>query len=174
MKIKGITWVGVKADRFEVMRAFCKDVPSLSEVLEPFDFAVFRAGEHDKLEIFGPAGPDHPAQFASNRVVCGFEIDDIEGASQELQRAGIELIGGAVCEESPRGEDMPQRKAERANPPRTPPSSVRKYGVRVSPHTHPPSDTEESPRNHSSPRPLIPVGAEPRDGTRLQIGLECA
>ena len=76
--------------------AFCKDVLSLSEVLEQSDFAVFRAGEHDKLEIFGPAGPDHPAQFASNRVVCGFEVDDIEGASQELQRAGIELIGGLV------------------------------------------------------------------------------
>ena len=55
MKIKGITWVGVKADRLEVMRAFCKDVSSLSEVLEQSDFAVFRAGEHDKLEIFGPS-----------------------------------------------------------------------------------------------------------------------
>lgn len=54
MKIKGIAWVGVKTDRFEVMRTFCKDVLCLSEVLEQPDFAVFRAGEHDKLEIFGP------------------------------------------------------------------------------------------------------------------------
>lgn len=96
MKIKGITWVGVKTDRFEAMRTFCRDVLSLSEVLTRLDFAVFRAGEDDKLEIFGPTGPDPPAQFASNHVVCGFEVDDIEGASQELQRAGIELIGDLV------------------------------------------------------------------------------
>ncbi len=96
MKIKGITWIGVKTDRFEVMRAFCKNVLKLSEALEQSDFAVFRAGDHDKLEIFGPAGPDPPAQFASNRVVCGFEVDDIEAARQELRSAGIELIGDLV------------------------------------------------------------------------------
>ena len=96
MKIKGIAWVGVKTDRFEVMRTFCKDVLCLSEVLEQPDFAVFRAGEHDKLEIFGPAGPGNLAAFASNHVICGFEVEDIEGASQELQRAGIELIDGLV------------------------------------------------------------------------------
>ncbi|MGC2289723.1 MAG: VOC family protein [Thermoplasmata archaeon] len=96
MKIKGIAWVGVKTDRFEMMRMFCKNVLNLSEALEQSDFAVFRAGEHDKFEIFGPAGPGHPAGFASNRVVSGFEVDDIEAARQELHRAGIELIGDLV------------------------------------------------------------------------------
>ena len=53
-----------------------------------------------------------------------------------LERGAPALVArvsytSAVCEESPRGEDTTQRETERGNPPRTLPSSVRKYGVHV-------------------------------------------
>jgi catechol 2,3-dioxygenase-like lactoylglutathione lyase family enzyme len=43
------------------------------------------------LEVFGPGDPDHD-HFSTGPVV-GFFVDDIEAARDELERAGVELLG---------------------------------------------------------------------------------
>lgn len=93
MRIKGISWVGVKTDEFATLGSFCKSVLGLPVLLERPDFLVFRMPDGDQLELFGPKAEHPPAQFANNRVVCGFLVDDIDGARRELEQAGIELIG---------------------------------------------------------------------------------
>ena len=94
MRIKGISWVGVKTDEFVALGTFRKSVLGLPVLLDRPDFLVFRMPDGDQLELFGPSARHPPAQFASNRVVCGFLVDDLDSARRELEQAGIELLGG--------------------------------------------------------------------------------
>ncbi len=94
MRIEGVSWVGVRTDHYAAMARFFRDVVRLQAVLEQHDFVVFRMPNGDQVEIFGPDGPSSPEQFAHGEVVAGLLVDDIEAATEELRRAGIELIGG--------------------------------------------------------------------------------
>ena len=93
MKIAGIAWVGVRTNSFESMKHLAEQTLGLSAVHESPDFVVYRLPNGDKFEIFGPKSPFAPEQFARNEVVCGFRVDDIDRAREELQAAGIELLG---------------------------------------------------------------------------------
>lgn len=93
MRVKGISWVGVKTSHFGPLRKFCTGTLGLPLVVDRPDFVVFRLPDGDQLELFGPQAGNPPAQFAANQVVCGFLVDDIETARQELKGAGVELIG---------------------------------------------------------------------------------
>jgi catechol 2,3-dioxygenase-like lactoylglutathione lyase family enzyme len=84
MRVKGVSWVGVKTDQYVAMTTFFRDVIGLEAVAERDDFLV---------EIFGPNGPDPVEQFEHDQVVAGLLVDDIDGAIAELRDAGIELIG---------------------------------------------------------------------------------
>ena len=95
MKLKGIDWVGVRTNSFEPMKHFAEQTLGLSAVHEARDFVVYRLPNGDKFEIFGPKSPFAPEQFARNEVVCGFHVDDIDRAREELQAAGIGLLDPA-------------------------------------------------------------------------------
>ncbi len=96
MNVKGISWVGVKTPRFDEMVRFLEQVIGLRVSVADSDFRMFRLPDGDQFEVFGPAGPDPPAQFARNRLVAGFLVDDIDHATQELLASGVELIGPLV------------------------------------------------------------------------------
>ena len=102
MKLKGIGWAGVRTNSFESMKHFAEQTLGLSAVHESRDFVVYRLPNGDKFEIFGPKSPSAPEKFARNEVVCGFRVDDIDRAREELQAAGIELLG-PVRRDSPGG-----------------------------------------------------------------------
>ncbi len=91
MKIKALSWMGVKTSQFDDMVHLYRDILHLHSDWEQPDFAVFRLPNGDTLELFGPAGPN--AHLAQGTVVCGFRVDDIEQARQALIQAGIELVG---------------------------------------------------------------------------------
>lgn len=93
MRIKGVSWAGIKTDQFEAMANFFRTTAGLEVALEQPDFIVFRLPDGDKLEIFGPRGPDPTEQFARNEVVAGFLVEDIQKATAELRQAGAEIIG---------------------------------------------------------------------------------
>lgn len=95
--MKGISWVGVKTDSYDQMRSFFAGVIGLPVDLEGTDFTIFSFPSGDRLEIFGPDAGDPPEQFAHNAVVASILVEDIGEASQELQAAGIELLGD--CED---------------------------------------------------------------------------
>jgi catechol 2,3-dioxygenase-like lactoylglutathione lyase family enzyme len=94
VRVEGVSWVGVRTDRYAEMAGFFRDVVGLQAVFEQHDFLVFRMPDGDQVEIFGPDGPNPPEQFAHGEVVAGLRVDDIEAATEELRQAGIELIGG--------------------------------------------------------------------------------
>jgi len=78
------------------MRAFATDVLGLCVVGEDrADFVELATADGAKLELFGSAAAaDGPWLFASNPVVAGFLVDDIDTAREELMRApGVELLG---------------------------------------------------------------------------------
>ena len=91
MKVKALAWMGIKTDKFPQMEHFLKDVMGLQQVHHAHDFSVFQLPNKDKVEVFGPQGPNQ--HFAQDSIVCGFLVDDIEQASQELVQAHIELVG---------------------------------------------------------------------------------
>jgi hypothetical protein len=93
VRIRGLSWVGVKTEHHEDMRRFFTEVIGLEIAVQREDFTVYRLPGGDQLELFGPHGPDPTEQFASNQVVAGLLVEDIERAVDELRRAGVELIG---------------------------------------------------------------------------------
>ncbi|MFC7533209.1 VOC family protein [Actinoplanes sp. GCM10030250] len=93
MRVRGISWVGVKTDSYQQMRDFFADTVGVAAEYERPDFAVFRFPNGDKLEVFGPGADDPAEQFAVEKVVASLLVDDIDAAVTELRQAGIELIG---------------------------------------------------------------------------------
>lgn len=93
MRVKAISWVGVKTGSYREMREFFAGVAGLPVEFEDRDFAVFRFPSGDKLEVFGPGAADPPEQFAGGQVVAGLLVEDIDAATEELRAAGIELLG---------------------------------------------------------------------------------
>ena len=90
--VRAIRWLGVQTDRFAEMRSFALDILGLRLVTESDDFLVADAANGDRVEVFGPCGPQPAEQFASNRVVVGFLVDDIRTARAELGRSK-----GVIC-----------------------------------------------------------------------------
>lgn len=93
VRVRGISWVGVKTDSYQQMRDFFAGVAGLAVDHEQTDFTVFRFPNGDKLEVFGPKAMDPPGQFATEKVVASLLVDDIDGAIDDLERAGVELMG---------------------------------------------------------------------------------
>ncbi len=94
MIVKGIRWVGVGTEQHAEMRAFALDVLGLRLASEAHDFVEMVTANGDKLEIFGPRGPQPDYQFASNPQVVGFLVDNIKVACDELAATpGVELLG---------------------------------------------------------------------------------
>jgi catechol 2,3-dioxygenase-like lactoylglutathione lyase family enzyme len=96
VEVKGIRWIGVGTERVAQMRSFAIDVLGMRVAAEDReDFVVLAMADGTSLELFGPtAVTETPWQFASNPVVAGFLVDDIEAARDELASTpGVELLG---------------------------------------------------------------------------------
>ena len=93
MRVLGISWVGVAVADVETLRPFFRDVLGLDVVTEQRAMVKLVTEDGDAVELFGRGGPQPPEQFATNRIVVGFLVEDIVAARRELQDAGIELIG---------------------------------------------------------------------------------
>jgi predicted enzyme related to lactoylglutathione lyase len=91
MQVKAISWMGVKTEKFDELTRFFREVLNLPVTSEEQDFVVFQLPNKDQVEVFGPSGPNQ--HFVPDSPVCGFLVDDIEQARNELIQAGIELIG---------------------------------------------------------------------------------
>ena len=58
MKVKALAWMGIKTAKFQEMEHFLQDVMGLQQVHHAHDFSVFQLPSKDKVEIFGPQGPN--------------------------------------------------------------------------------------------------------------------
>jgi catechol 2,3-dioxygenase-like lactoylglutathione lyase family enzyme len=89
--IKGLTWLGVRTDRYEAMKRFLEDGAGLTVDHGNSDFVVFELPDGSKIELFGPSDVDH--RHFSTGPVAGFDVADIEDARDRLTSAGAEFIG---------------------------------------------------------------------------------
>ncbi len=93
MKVTAVSWVGIKSADPDPMIRFFRNVLGLTAVVDEPSFTVFELSSGDKIEIFGPEGPDPEYQFATGGVVAGLSVDDIDSAAAEIAAAGLELLG---------------------------------------------------------------------------------
>jgi catechol 2,3-dioxygenase-like lactoylglutathione lyase family enzyme len=96
VEVKGVRWIGVGTNRLADMRAFAIDVLGMRPVgQDREDFVELGMADGAKVELFGSRdSADGTWLFASNPVVAGFLVDDIEAAVAELARTpGVELLG---------------------------------------------------------------------------------
>ena len=96
VKVKGVRWLGVGTERVSTMRSFAIEVLGLGVVGEDTEhFVELAMDDGAKLELFDSAAvADSPWLFASNPVVAGFLVEDIEAARDELARTpNVELLG---------------------------------------------------------------------------------
>lgn len=93
MEITGLGWVGTRTDRSSELAAFYENVLGLRPVHTEPGFWVFALPGGRNAEVFSP---DYPGKshFETGPVV-GFAVRDLPAAVDELQAAGIELLGEA-------------------------------------------------------------------------------
>jgi catechol 2,3-dioxygenase-like lactoylglutathione lyase family enzyme len=96
MRVTRIGWAGTRTDTYSPMLAFLTDVLGLPVNHQERDFAAFGLPSGDTFELFGPSDQDH--RYFSTGPVVGFVVEDLPAAVAELERAGVELLGGQVDE----------------------------------------------------------------------------
>ena len=89
MRVSGIGWLGTRAEGFDEMTGFVRDVLGLTLKSSEPGMAVFQAPDGDLFEIFSPEhdGGGHP----TTGVAGGFAVDDVRAAAEEIRAAGCEV-----------------------------------------------------------------------------------
>jgi catechol 2,3-dioxygenase-like lactoylglutathione lyase family enzyme len=96
VKVIGIRWLGVRADRYEEMVGFMRDVLGLDVVFEEEGTTELSLPDGNRVQVFGPGHRYHRffGEQATGPVPL-FEVDDLDEARRTLEAAGIELLGAA-------------------------------------------------------------------------------
>ncbi len=99
MRIKRVSFLGVRTSEFAAMTAFVRDVLGLQPGHRDDGWAVFQlgSGDRDLVEVYRPGGYDErllPA-LATGPTVA-FAVDDLRAARAELVVADIEIVADIV------------------------------------------------------------------------------
>jgi catechol 2,3-dioxygenase-like lactoylglutathione lyase family enzyme len=96
MRVTRIGWAGTRTEEYAAMMEFLTGVLGLGVAHERRDFAALDLPSGDTFEVFGPSDADH--RYFTTGPVVGFVVEDLPAAVAELERAGVELLGGQVDE----------------------------------------------------------------------------
>ena len=83
-------WIGIVADDMEGQRRFYRDVLGFPETEAGEDWIQFDLGSGRTLELL-ERHPEQP-EYAGHGYMVGFEVDDIQSATRELEARGVERI----------------------------------------------------------------------------------
>ena len=91
MKIEGIGWLGVRTRDAEHLAKFFREVLGMEGHRAEDDFWVFDLQDGSQIEIFGEgfAGKE----YLTTGPVVGLVVENLEEATAELRRHGVELLG---------------------------------------------------------------------------------
>ena len=100
MKVTHLAFLGTKTGNFTETVKFFQEVLGLPIRFENYLWTGFAlpSGRNHMVEVFGDDDLDPrliPAE-AGARPLLAFEVEDLEGAYQELLAAGVEIIGEIV------------------------------------------------------------------------------
>lgn len=99
MEVKGIHWVGIRADNWDETVGFYRDVlglPMRYEGSQPgptesgVRFAEFVAANGDVVEVFGANLPEGDLFRAP---MAGFLVDDVRASRALMEARGAEFVG---------------------------------------------------------------------------------
>lgn len=90
MKVRGIAWVGIQTDRFDEMQVMLSSVFGVAAPVQEEGFALWNLPNGDLVELF--ANGTKPT-FGTAPVV-GFQVDDLDAARGDAERAGAVVVGG--------------------------------------------------------------------------------
>ena len=91
MDVKGLTWLGLRTDRFDEMVTFFREVMALKPIRDEAQIASFQMSDGTRMELYRPEEEFH-AFFTTGPVVA-FLVDDVDVARAEMEAAGIQFIG---------------------------------------------------------------------------------
>jgi|GEM_PF-650686 len=99
VRIRRLSFMGVKTESFEAMTAFLHDVLGLPAGHTDDGWAVFQldSGDRDLVEVYRPGGYDQrllPA--AATGPTVAFAVDDLLAARAELVAAKTEIVADIV------------------------------------------------------------------------------
>jgi catechol 2,3-dioxygenase-like lactoylglutathione lyase family enzyme len=99
VRVRRLSFVGVKTDDFEAMTSFVRNVLGLQPGHTDEGWAVFQleSGDRDLVEVYRPGRYDErllPATVTGPTVA--FAVDDLLAARSELVAAGIEIVADVV------------------------------------------------------------------------------
>lgn len=91
MEITGLGWCGTRTERAADLARFYEYVLGFRPVHTEPDMWVFELPDGHHVEVFGLGYPDK--EHMTTGPVTGFAVRDLPSATEELRRAGIELLG---------------------------------------------------------------------------------
>jgi hypothetical protein len=97
MNIGGITWhaVVLEAEPFAATHKLLTETMGLTPRLEMEGWSLFGMPNGSIIDLYSPEAAAATCPWGLNEgVVFGFRVDDLETASEELEAAGCELLGG--------------------------------------------------------------------------------
>jgi catechol 2,3-dioxygenase-like lactoylglutathione lyase family enzyme len=86
MVVKGLTWLGLRTNRFDEMVKFFRDVMSMKPIRDEAQIAGFQMSDGTQVELYRPEEKFH-AFFTTGPVVA-FRVDDVDTAEPPWKRQG--------------------------------------------------------------------------------------
>lgn len=99
MRIKRVSFLGVRTSEFEAMTAFVRDVLGLQPGHTDEGWAVFQleSGDRDLVEVYRPGGYDERLlPSGATGPTVAFAVDDLLAARAELVAADTEIVADIV------------------------------------------------------------------------------
>lgn len=98
MEIIKLAWVGTRTENADPTVAFFRDVLGLRLEVDQPGFWKMKLPDGSKVEVFGRDSEVN--QHFTTGPVTGFLVDDLQGATQELRSAGVEIMTGPVTDQN--------------------------------------------------------------------------
>jgi catechol 2,3-dioxygenase-like lactoylglutathione lyase family enzyme len=99
VRVRRISFLGVRTKNFDAMTAFVRDVLGLPLSHVYGEWAVFslESGRRDYVEIYGPGHAEERLMTAASEgPIAAFAVDDLLEARAELEMAGTEMVSDVI------------------------------------------------------------------------------
>lgn len=94
MHVLRLAWLGIATDEAQAMSDFLRDTLGLKAEFEQPQTVEFSTAQDDRVQVFGPGHRYFDLVRANaGGTVALFEVDGVAAAREELDRAGVELVG---------------------------------------------------------------------------------
>ena len=94
MRIRGLVWLGIPASDYAAAVRFFTQTLGLEVAFDEAGTMELSAENDDRIQLFGPG--HRYFEFYRSRgasIVPLFEVDNLDGARDELARGGAEIVG---------------------------------------------------------------------------------